>query len=60
MSTRVFLAQSEGFWGNVNEHYSAPPKLLSLPSMTGGRTSLEQLLGIAFAASCVPFVLSLA
>lgn len=51
MLTRVFMAQSEGFWGDVDSYYSKPPRILTVHSMSGHRASLEQLLRVLLTIS---------
>lgn len=45
----------QGYWTDVDDLYTLPPKVITLDTMSGPKEDLVQLMKIVLAAACVPF-----
>ena len=49
--TKVYVAKAQGFWGNVERYYDAPPQMITINHLSGTQAELTQLMQILIMAA---------
>ncbi|GAA5981414.1 hypothetical protein JCM5350_004055 [Sporobolomyces pararoseus] len=48
---KLYLAKSEGFWNDVDNYYSQPPRLVSIEHISASESQITQLFKVVLAAA---------
>lgn len=43
---KVYMAKSQGFWGDVDRYFDSPPQMVTIDHLSGTRDELTHLMRI--------------